>query len=391
MNAPLKSKMPEQAHRSIGVIIPLDGSSCKATATENLWVGISPFSYPSEGNEVTALTTGKAYYSKLKQAISAAQKSIYIAGWQVNWDAQLDEEGKRLFDVLLSAAKNNTNLKIYVMPWDDSAPVQTFDDQTKSVLELINELVGRECVYVNLAKSMADADVAFFSHHQKQVVIDEKIGFVGGIDLAYGRFDDANYDLKADAHGRASLNRYNGCVFPVGAIGKKEIDNKEVVDPDLLTGMVDRMNGNRRETIAAIQKGAHQVPYKDDSATSPMAPDAMYTTLDPAKQPRMPWQDVHVKIEGPAAADLAFNFVLRWNTEGGIPQLEVPNSSIHLPDGNGSCTVQVLRSASVAQCTPKHVPCRIPTHERRRPVMYQAAHRSPSQYRRGHENPDRES
>jgi len=345
MSAQLKSKIPEVAHRSIGVIITSDGTSCRATATENLWVGVSPFSNPSEGNEVTALTTGKAYYSKLKQAIGAAQKSIYIAGWQVNWDAQLDEEGKRLFDVLLSSARNNTNLKIYVMPWDDSAPVQTFDDQTKSVLELINELVGRECVFVNLAKSMADADTAFFSHHQKQVVIDEKIGFVGGIDLAYGRFDDANYDLKADAHRRTALNRYNGCIYPVGTI-----DKKEVVDPDLLTGMVDRMNGNRKETITAIQKGAYQVPYKDDSATNPMALDAMYTTLDPAKQPRMPWQDVHVKIEGPAAADLALNFVLRWNTEGGSPQMEVPNSSIHLPDGNGSCTVQVLRSAPRNMC-----------------------------------------
>lgn len=347
MNAPIKSKVPEMTHRSVGVIISSDGSSCKATATENLWVGVSPFSTPSEGNEVTALTTGKEYYSKLKQAIRNAQQSVYIAGWQVNWDAQLDENGTRLFDILLSAAKNNSNLKIYVMPWDDSAPVQTFDDQTKSVLELINELVGRECVFVNLAKSMADADVAFFSHHQKQVVIDEKIGFVGGIDLAYGRFDDANYDLRADAHGRAALNRYNGCVYPVGTIDKKDM---EVVDPDLLTGIADRMNGNRKKIVTSIQNGALQAPYQEDSATSPMAPDAMYTTLDPKKQPRMPWQDVHVRIEGPAATDLALNFVLRWNTEGGSPNLKVPNSSRHLPDGSGSCTVQVLRSAPRNMC-----------------------------------------
>lgn len=340
MTKPDKNNPPEITCRTLGVIISIDGKSCTATSTENLWLSASPFSRQSEGNEVKAFTSGKAYFESLMQAIRAAKESIYITGWQVNWDAQLDEKGARLFDMLLNAATNNKNLKIYVLPWNDTAPVQTFDDQTKSALELINELVGRVCVFVSLAKSMADANVLFFSHHQKQVVIDNKISFVGGIDLAHGRFDDANYDLKANAHGRTALNRYNGCVFPVGTI-----TNKEVVDPDHLTGQVDRKNGNRKATIAAIQKGAHQVPYKDDSATSPMALDAMYTTLDPAKQPRMPWQDVHVKIEGPAAADLALNFVLRWNTEGGSPQLEVPNSSLHLPKGNGSCTVQVLRSA----------------------------------------------
>ncbi len=67
--------------------------------------------------------------------------------------------------------------------------------------------------------------------------------------------------------------------------------------------------------------------------------------LDASRQPRMPWQDLHLKIEGPAAVDLASNFVLRWN---------VANSgSLHLPlppaatgKGPGSCSVQMLRSAS---------------------------------------------
>lgn len=31
-----------------------------------------------------------------------------------------------------------------------------------------------------------------WSHHDKMVVIDQKIAFVGGIDLCYGRWDDEN-------------------------------------------------------------------------------------------------------------------------------------------------------------------------------------------------------
>lgn len=32
--------------------------------------------------------------------------------------------------------------------------------------------------------------VLYWAHHEKLVVIDQQIAFVGGIDLAYGRWDD---------------------------------------------------------------------------------------------------------------------------------------------------------------------------------------------------------
>lgn len=32
--------------------------------------------------------------------------------------------------------------------------------------------------------------VLLWSHHEKMVVIDQKIAFVGGIDLCFGRWDD---------------------------------------------------------------------------------------------------------------------------------------------------------------------------------------------------------
>src|SRR5690606_25161430 len=112
-------------------------------------------------------------------------------------------------------------VRIYVMPWDDTNPVQTYDDQTKIVLESINshpEVNAKGRVQVLLAKSMATVNNSYFSHHQKQVIIDRKIAFIGGIDLAYGRFDDATYDLQADKSGRQVLNRYNGCVVAMKAL-----------------------------------------------------------------------------------------------------------------------------------------------------------------------------
>lgn len=353
MNAPLAPV------RSLHQIVDKDGNPCKATATETLWVGYGQqqFAGVTTGNDVKPYTTGSAYFAALREAIDSANEEILIAGWQVSWDGLL-APGVRLFDVLLAAAKKG-NTQIYLMPWDDSAPVQTFDDQTQSVLQMINDIVDRKAVHVHLAGSLADESPAFFSHHQKQVVIDRKIAFVGGIDLAYGRFDDASYNLHADAQGREAMNRYNGCIAQTGTL-----DKDIVVDPDLLTGLNDRFNplqSNRAKTRKQILNGAWQVPYAEDSPMqeksggSDLAP--VYATIDASLQPRMPWQDAHCRIEGPAVADLARNFILRWNAQGGKPTLAQPAPARTYPKP-GSCQIQVLRSASrkLREAEYRHLP-----------------------------------
>ena len=42
--------------------------------------------------------------------------------------------------------------------------------------------------------------------------------------------------------------------------------------------------------------------------------------IDEGCQPRMPWQDVHIKIEGPSVVDIHRNFVRRWNSR--LAQME---------------------------------------------------------------------
>jgi phospholipase D1/2 len=58
----------------------------------------------------------------------------------------------------------------------------------------------------------------------------------------------------------------------------------------------------------------------------------------------MPWQDVHLQITGPAVADLARNFVWRWNSEGGSPSIPLPATPAKQTVNTG-CGIQVLRSA----------------------------------------------
>ncbi len=340
----------DSSTKTIKQIVTKDGDAFKASATENIWVGYDKvFSHPSDGNKVKAFTTGKEYFEDLITEINAAASEIYITGWQVNWDALL-ATGVRLFDILYAAA--GRGVKVYVMPWDDTEPVQTYDDATKYVLLAINKKLGTKNVFVQLAKATPDDTENFFSHHQKCVVIDRKIAYIGGIDLAYGRYDDATYDLQANAGGRQILNRYNASLAP--GLGNTGQDN--IVDTDLLDGGGDNFSipvvktkSNADKVFDSILSGAWQVPYTDNwAAGDPNKNKPVYKTLASASQPRQPWQDVHCRIEGGSVADLLKNFIWRWNTIAGAnKQSKLAAAPTAASMGQpGGCSVQVLRSAA---------------------------------------------
>lgn len=162
------------------------------------------------GNKVKAFTTGQAYYEDVYQAFKAAKKTIFIAGWQVNWDVEL-VPGERLIDVLKQALDASPSLRIYVMPWlSPKVGVNTGDFETMLAVFQLN--AGRDSIRAMCCPAATqcdetDVESIMFSHHQKLVVVDDEIAYVGGIDLAWGRRDDATFSL---AHGDRVLNeRYN--------------------------------------------------------------------------------------------------------------------------------------------------------------------------------------
>jgi len=210
------------------------GNASKAMHTNTLWVDTSEtnlFAQPTPNNKISSFTTGIDYFTDLVAICDQATEEILIAGWQVNWDALL-LPGLRVYDLLLRCAKRG--VKIFVMPWNDHEPIQTYDDQTKIVLEYMNTQLPENSkgkVVVTLCGSFASINGSYFSHHQKQVVVDRKFAYVGGIDPSYGRMDDAKFDLKTNAKERQSLNRYNPWIPPLQKLGEED-----VVDPDKISG-----------------------------------------------------------------------------------------------------------------------------------------------------------
>ncbi|WP_158697061.1 phospholipase D-like domain-containing protein [Cronobacter malonaticus] len=259
-------------------------------------------------------------------------------------------QGIRLVDALLEAVKKNHDLKVYIMPWKNSALLETYSAATERVFAAMNTFLGKQAFYIQCAGSKSGP---FFSHHQKCVIIDNRIAFVGGIDLAYGRYD-GHYGLLADAEGRQGMNMYNSCIPPMlHSTGYNPLDEYIITvdkyshmhQPDELQRLEKRQSHSVQHIIDTVLK--HQLWQSQGSSK-----DSVY--LDPKIQPRMPWQDYQVQIEGPAVNDLVKNFVLRWNSyshrcpvnplQTAIPELEIPNIS---SEKKGSCQVQVLRSASL--------------------------------------------
>jgi phospholipase D1/2 len=169
-----------------------------------------------QGNKVECFTTGKAYFAALAKAMKSAQKSIFIAGWQVNWDVELTE-GERLIDILHDRVQSSDSFRVYVMPWmSPKVGVNTGDLGTMLAVFQLN--AGRKTMQAICCPAGAQSDYkgsegAAFSHHQKMIVIDNKIGFVGGIDVAYGRCDDEQFSL--DPGGRKFNERYNPSIPPM--------------------------------------------------------------------------------------------------------------------------------------------------------------------------------
>ncbi|TKU25661.1 phospholipase [Citrobacter sp. wls718] len=255
--------------------------------------------------------------------------------------------------------------------------------QLSGYLPPSNLKLDREAFYVRLAGEQSGM---FFSHHQKCVIVDESVAFIGGIDLAYGRYDEYNgegdgYNLKADAEGRLGMNRYNSCIPYIepakesGSVDTVRYDPvlEDVISPSenlpdkagledlsgsLQSDVLNKLQSEGIQHIISAVQGHHQwqSPDKDNNEKDEKNREReLYHYLDASVQPRMPWQDYHIRIKGPAVDDLTRNFVLRWNSytdreKSNVLQTTKPylqySSGYHSPKA-GSCQIQVLRSASL--------------------------------------------
>jgi phosphatidylserine/phosphatidylglycerophosphate/cardiolipin synthase-like enzyme len=160
-------------------------------SSNSLWATAG--SAPREGNDLEVLIDGAQALPMLAQALAGARSSVHIAGWYITPDFGLtrDDEATRLRDLLGELAER---VSVRVLLWA-GAPLPLFKPARSAVRGVRDELTRGTRVECAL-----DArERPLHCHHEKIVIVDGEVAFVGGIDLtALGgdRFDSREHPMR---------------------------------------------------------------------------------------------------------------------------------------------------------------------------------------------------
>lgn len=143
-------------------------------------------------NRVAFLVDGEAYFHAFREAAKLAQRSILIAGWDVDSRFELERDGvndglpTKLGAFLNALLRRKRRLHIHVLNWD--YPLIYAPDR-----EWLPVYVPEWSGHRRLRFHMDSTHPSGASHHQKIVVIDDQVAFVGGLDFALGRWDTSQH------------------------------------------------------------------------------------------------------------------------------------------------------------------------------------------------------
>ena len=209
------------------------------------------------------LIDGEAYYTELSKAIKNAKKEIYITGWWLVNEVPLLRPGatESFLDLLKERACVG-GVEVFIVLYKELAMALSLDSlrTTRSL-----EAASSNIKVILHPRQFGTRAVLAWSHHQKLVVVDQEIAFLGGLDICLGRFDNAAHRL---------------------------IDNDSDQGNQMFPGQ-DYCNPCLRDCV---------------DLTRPMA-----DLMDRSRDPRLPWHDVHCKLEGVVVRDIARHFVQLWN------------------------------------------------------------------------------
>ncbi|KAI1437905.1 hypothetical protein GGR50DRAFT_566898 [Xylaria sp. CBS 124048] len=230
-----------------------------------------------DGNLIKWYVDGRDYFWAVSVALERAKETIYIEDWWLSPELflrrppQANQEWR--LDAILKR-RAEAGVKIYIIVYREvEAALACNSAHTKRALQNLcpkgapghgNIKVMRHPDH-NVLENAADMTF-YWAHHEKFIIIDYSLAFIGGLDLCFGRWDNNQHTL-ADIHPEGVYNE----VWP-----GQDFNNNRVMD------------------------------FKD-------VPDWEKNELSKAEYGRMPWHDVAMGLIGPCIYDIAEHFVLRWN------------------------------------------------------------------------------
>lgn len=254
-----------------------------------------PRGLTEDGSQAQWFVDGRAAFEAIASSIEEAKSEIFICGWWVCPELYLRRpfhtNASSRLDALLEA-KAKQGVQIYILLYKEVALALKIN----SVYSKRKLISIHENVRVLRYPDHFSSGVYLWSHHEKLVIVDHQICFIGGLDLCFGRYDTSEH----------KVGDYPPLVWP-----GKDYYNPRESEPNTWE-------------------------------------DTMKDELDREKYPRMPWHDVHCALWGPPCRDVARHFVQRWNYakrnkalyEQAIPLL-MPQQHMVIPHYLGSRETEV--------------------------------------------------
>jgi len=207
--------------------------------------GITP---PREGCSLEVLVDGEAIAPRIAADLAAAESYVYLAGWHFAPDFAM-VRGPEFLVLRNLLAELAERVDVYLLAWA-GAPLPLFRPSRGAVKDTLAQLTAG--TKVRCATDSRERPL--HCHHEKTIVVDDRVAFVGGMDLT--------------------------------------------------TESGDRFDGSTH--VARAQLG---------------------------------WHDVSTRIEGPAVADVASHFRMRWHETTGERL-----SAGAAPERAGDLTLQIVRT-----------------------------------------------
>ncbi|XP_031397086.1 phospholipase D zeta 1 isoform X1 [Punica granatum] len=256
-----------------------------------------PRGLTEDGSQAQWFVDGQAAFDAIASSLDNAKSEIFICGWWLCPELYLrrpfHSHASSRLDALLEA-KARQGVQIYILLYKEVALALKINSMY-SKRKLLNI---HENVRVLRYPDHFSSGVYLWSHHEKLVIVDNEICFIGGLDLCFGRYDNSEHKVG---------------------------DNPPTIWPGK--------------------------DYYNPRESEPNSwEDAMTDELDRKKYPRMPWHDVHCALWGPPCRDIARHFVQRWNyakrnkapNEEAIPLL-MPQQHMVIPHYMGSKGIEIER------------------------------------------------
>ena len=177
------------------------------------WADSGAFA-PRDGNRIELLVDGAEVLPRIVADVEAAGSHVHVAGWFFTPGLVMGHNGPTLAALLGDAAER---VPVRVLAWA-GAPLPLFHPDRAEV-RAIRDLPVRG---TRIEMQLDAAERPMHCHHEKLVIVDDRVAYVGGLDLttlAGDRFDTSAHDP------RGRLGWHDVCVRLEGPVVADVVDH----------------------------------------------------------------------------------------------------------------------------------------------------------------------